>query len=165
MLESIQDHNVPVFILTLFWTVNMLLLTLFWTVNILLSFLLYSCIFYPQSFFKLFFPFVLDFSQVRRNLDQAKTLLEALIKVLILNQFQAYWLLIKSYVCIWSNNALGCDWLQREEKKRDVLECEVSLQRIQMKYKVYLQFILLFASLFSYSFQECLGVLIYFNLL
>ncbi|TYI58991.1 hypothetical protein E1A91_D10G002100v1 [Gossypium mustelinum] len=41
--------------------------------------------------------------QVRRNLDQAKTLLEALIK--------------------------------REEKKRDVLECEVSLQRIQMKYK------------------------------
>ncbi|PPD76283.1 hypothetical protein GOBAR_DD26785 [Gossypium barbadense] len=58
--------------------------------------------------------------QVRRNLDQAKTLLEALIKVLILSQFQAYWLLIKSY---------------REEKKRDVLECEVSLQRIQMKYK------------------------------
>ncbi|XP_039036423.1 enhancer of polycomb-like protein 1 isoform X2 [Hibiscus syriacus] len=41
--------------------------------------------------------------QVRRNLDQAKTLLEALMK--------------------------------REEKKRDVLECEVSLQRIQMKYK------------------------------
>ncbi|XVF23244.1 hypothetical protein REPUB_Repub13aG0020000 [Reevesia pubescens] len=41
--------------------------------------------------------------QVRRNLDQAKTLLEALIK--------------------------------REEKKRDVMECEVSLQRIQMKYK------------------------------
>ncbi|PON37053.1 Enhancer of polycomb protein [Parasponia andersonii] len=41
--------------------------------------------------------------QVRRNLDQAKTLLEALIK--------------------------------REEKKRDVMEAEVSLQRIQMKYK------------------------------
>ncbi|KAJ0447034.1 putative enhancer of polycomb protein [Helianthus annuus] len=41
--------------------------------------------------------------QVRRNLDQAKTLLEALIK--------------------------------REEKKRDVMESEVSLQRIQMKYK------------------------------
>ncbi|XVF74888.1 hypothetical protein PTKIN_Ptkin13bG0146900 [Pterospermum kingtungense] len=41
--------------------------------------------------------------QVRRNLDQAKTILEALIK--------------------------------REEKKRDVLECEVSLHRIQMKYR------------------------------
>ncbi|KAK3000497.1 hypothetical protein RJ639_022160 [Escallonia herrerae] len=41
--------------------------------------------------------------QVRRNLDQAKTLLEALIK--------------------------------REEKKRDVMENEVSLQRIQLKYK------------------------------
>ncbi|KAG5525636.1 hypothetical protein RHGRI_032070 [Rhododendron griersonianum] len=41
--------------------------------------------------------------QVRRNLDQAKTLLEALIK--------------------------------REEKKREVTESEVSLQRIQMKYK------------------------------
>ncbi|GMN48157.1 hypothetical protein TIFTF001_017324 [Ficus carica] len=41
--------------------------------------------------------------QVRRNLDQAKTLLEALIK--------------------------------REEKKREVMEAEVSLQRIQMKYK------------------------------
>ncbi|KAK9293160.1 hypothetical protein L1049_021147 [Liquidambar formosana] len=41
--------------------------------------------------------------QVRRNLDQAKTILEALIK--------------------------------REEKKRDVMESEVSLQRIQMKYK------------------------------
>ncbi|KAI3729200.1 hypothetical protein L6452_17853 [Arctium lappa] len=41
--------------------------------------------------------------QVRRNLDQAKNLLEALIK--------------------------------REEKKRDVMDSEVSLQRIQMKYK------------------------------
>ncbi|KAK9132744.1 hypothetical protein Scep_012272 [Stephania cephalantha] len=41
--------------------------------------------------------------QVRRNLDQAKTVLEALIK--------------------------------REEKKREVMECEVSIQRIQMKYK------------------------------
>ncbi|XP_076890372.1 uncharacterized protein LOC143541424 [Bidens hawaiensis] len=41
--------------------------------------------------------------QVRRNLDQAKNLLEALI--------------------------------QREEKKRDVMESEVSLQRIQMKFK------------------------------
>lgn len=41
--------------------------------------------------------------QVRRNLDQAKTILEALIK--------------------------------REEKKRDVMEIEVSLQRIQLKYK------------------------------
>lgn len=41
--------------------------------------------------------------QVRRNLDQAKTILEALIK--------------------------------REEKKRDVMETEVSLQRIQLKYK------------------------------
>lgn len=41
--------------------------------------------------------------QVRRNLDQAKTILEALIK--------------------------------REEKKRDVVENEVSLQRIQLKYK------------------------------
>ncbi|KAJ0988158.1 hypothetical protein J5N97_006514 [Dioscorea zingiberensis] len=41
--------------------------------------------------------------QVRRNLDQAKTVLEALIK--------------------------------REEKKREVMESEVSLQRIQMKYK------------------------------
>ncbi|XP_057977162.1 enhancer of polycomb-like protein 1 isoform X2 [Malania oleifera] len=41
--------------------------------------------------------------QVRRNLDQAKTILEALIK--------------------------------REEKKRDVMENEVNLQRIQMKYK------------------------------
>ncbi|KAK9052163.1 hypothetical protein SSX86_028791 [Deinandra increscens subsp. villosa] len=41
--------------------------------------------------------------QVRRNLDQAKNLLEALIK--------------------------------REEIKRDVTESEVSLQRIQMKYK------------------------------
>ncbi|XP_021731768.1 enhancer of polycomb-like protein 1 [Chenopodium quinoa] len=41
--------------------------------------------------------------QVRRNLDQAKTILEALIK--------------------------------REEKKRDVMENEVSLQRIQLKYK------------------------------
>ncbi|KAG9135507.1 hypothetical protein Leryth_007258 [Lithospermum erythrorhizon] len=40
---------------------------------------------------------------VRRNLEQAKTLLEALIK--------------------------------REEKKRDVMESEVSLQRMQMKYK------------------------------
>ncbi|KAL8267523.1 hypothetical protein R6Q59_004867 [Mikania micrantha] len=40
---------------------------------------------------------------VRRNLDQAKNLLEAVIK--------------------------------REEKKRDVMESEVSLQRIQMKYK------------------------------
>ncbi|XP_031269881.1 uncharacterized protein LOC116128312 isoform X2 [Pistacia vera] len=41
--------------------------------------------------------------QVRRNLDQAKTILEALIK--------------------------------REEKKRDVLESEVNLQRMQVKYK------------------------------
>ncbi|KAL5775912.1 hypothetical protein ACOSP7_013469 [Xanthoceras sorbifolium] len=41
--------------------------------------------------------------QVRRNLEQAKTILEALIK--------------------------------REEKKRDVMESEVNLQRIQMKYK------------------------------
>lgn len=41
--------------------------------------------------------------QVRRNLDQAKNLLDALIK--------------------------------REEKKRDVMESEVSLQRMQMKYK------------------------------
>ncbi|KAG9130638.1 hypothetical protein Leryth_011892 [Lithospermum erythrorhizon] len=41
--------------------------------------------------------------QVRHNLEQAKTLLEALIK--------------------------------REEKKRDVMESEVSLQRMQMKYK------------------------------
>ncbi|KAK9151102.1 hypothetical protein Syun_009411 [Stephania yunnanensis] len=41
--------------------------------------------------------------KVRRNLDQAKTVLEALIK--------------------------------REEKKREVMECEVSIQRIQMKYK------------------------------
>ncbi|KAH0982226.1 hypothetical protein GBA52_009403 [Prunus armeniaca] len=41
--------------------------------------------------------------QVRRNLDQAKTILEALIK--------------------------------REEKKREVMEIEVSLQIIQMKYK------------------------------
>lgn len=42
--------------------------------------------------------------QVRRNLDQAKTILETLIK--------------------------------REEKKRDVMETEVNLQRIQLKYKV-----------------------------
>ncbi|CAA0211648.1 unnamed protein product [Arabidopsis thaliana] len=41
--------------------------------------------------------------QVRRNLDQAKTILEALIK--------------------------------REEKKRDFMASEVSLQRIQLKYK------------------------------
>ncbi|CAL5214397.1 unnamed protein product [Lathyrus oleraceus] len=41
--------------------------------------------------------------QVRRNLDQAKSLLEALIK--------------------------------REERKRDVIESEVTLQRMQMKYK------------------------------
>ncbi|KAL3814585.1 hypothetical protein ACJIZ3_015853 [Penstemon smallii] len=41
--------------------------------------------------------------QVRRNLDQAKTILEALIK--------------------------------REEKKRELVESEVNLQRIQMKYK------------------------------
>ncbi|KAK4279788.1 hypothetical protein QN277_011507 [Acacia crassicarpa] len=41
--------------------------------------------------------------QVRRNLDQAKSLLEALIK--------------------------------REEKKREVMESEVTLQRMQMKYK------------------------------
>ncbi|KAJ7969158.1 Enhancer of polycomb-like protein [Quillaja saponaria] len=41
--------------------------------------------------------------QVRRNLDQAKSLLEALIK--------------------------------REEKKREFMECEVTLQRLQMKYK------------------------------
>lgn len=41
--------------------------------------------------------------QVRRNLDQAKSIMESLIK--------------------------------REEKKRDVMESEVSLQRIQMKYK------------------------------
>ncbi|KAL7235559.1 hypothetical protein ACSBR1_018950 [Camellia fascicularis] len=41
--------------------------------------------------------------QVRRNLDQAKTLVEALIK--------------------------------REEKKREVIESEVSLQRLQIKYK------------------------------
>ncbi|XP_027158493.1 uncharacterized protein LOC113760122 [Coffea eugenioides] len=41
--------------------------------------------------------------QVRRNLEQAKTILDALVR--------------------------------REEKKRDVMESEVSLQRIQMKYK------------------------------
>nr|XP_010913982.1 uncharacterized protein LOC105039509 isoform X3 [Elaeis guineensis] len=41
--------------------------------------------------------------QVRRNLDQVKTVLEALIK--------------------------------REEKKREVMECEINLQRIQLKYK------------------------------
>ncbi|KAG6408641.1 hypothetical protein SASPL_131659 [Salvia splendens] len=41
--------------------------------------------------------------QVRRNLDQAKTILEALIK--------------------------------REEKKREVVESEISLQRLQMTYK------------------------------
>ncbi|KAL0412836.1 UNVERIFIED_CONTAM: hypothetical protein Sradi_1485300 [Sesamum radiatum] len=41
--------------------------------------------------------------QVRRNLDQAKTILDALIK--------------------------------REEKKRELVESEVTLQRIQMKYK------------------------------
>ncbi|KAL0375889.1 UNVERIFIED_CONTAM: hypothetical protein Scaly_0706500 [Sesamum calycinum] len=42
--------------------------------------------------------------RVRRNLDQAKTILDALIK--------------------------------REEKKRELVESEVTLQRIQMKYKV-----------------------------
>eukprot|EP00268_Persea_americana_P047310 TRINITY_DN4918_c0_g1_i2.p1 TRINITY_DN4918_c0_g1~~TRINITY_DN4918_c0_g1_i2.p1 ORF type:complete len:479 (+),score=102.58 TRINITY_DN4918_c0_g1_i2:778-2214(+) len=42
--------------------------------------------------------------QVRRNLDQAKTVIDALIK--------------------------------REEKKREVMETEVSLQRTQMKYKL-----------------------------
>ncbi|CAA0833563.1 Enhancer of polycomb-like transcription factor protein [Striga hermonthica] len=41
--------------------------------------------------------------QVRRNLDQAKTILEALIK--------------------------------REEKKRELIESEVTLQRVQLKYK------------------------------
>ncbi|KAL4205524.1 hypothetical protein AMTRI_Chr01g115030 [Amborella trichopoda] len=41
--------------------------------------------------------------QIRRNLDQAKTVLEALIK--------------------------------REEKKREVMKCEVNFQRTQMKYK------------------------------
>ncbi|CAL9136914.1 unnamed protein product [Musa acuminata var. zebrina] len=41
--------------------------------------------------------------QVRRNLDQAKRMLDSLI--------------------------------QREEKKRDIVECEVKIQRIQMKYK------------------------------
>ncbi|URD90077.1 Sodium hydrogen exchanger [Musa troglodytarum] len=41
--------------------------------------------------------------QVRRNLDQAKRVLDSLI--------------------------------QREEKKRDIIECEVKIQRIQMKYK------------------------------
>ncbi|KAJ0702309.1 putative enhancer of polycomb protein [Helianthus annuus] len=43
--------------------------------------------------------------QVRRNLKQAKSLLEALIK--------------------------------REEKKREVIDSEVALQRIQLKYKMY----------------------------
>ncbi|KAJ6845231.1 enhancer of polycomb-like protein 2-like [Iris pallida] len=47
--------------------------------------------------------------QVRRNLDQAKTVLEALIK--------------------------------REEKKREVMESEVSLQRIQIKYKLEAQLV------------------------
>jgi len=42
--------------------------------------------------------------QVRRNLEQAKALMDALIK--------------------------------REETKREVMECQVNLQRIQMKYKV-----------------------------
>ncbi|KAF6148509.1 hypothetical protein GIB67_042468 [Kingdonia uniflora] len=46
---------------------------------------------------------VYNTAKVRRNLDQAKTALEALIK--------------------------------REEKKREVMESEVSLQRIEMKYK------------------------------
>jgi len=44
------------------------------------------------------------FCQVRRNLEQAKALMDALIK--------------------------------REETKREVMECQVNLQRIQMKYKV-----------------------------
>ncbi|CAK7339776.1 unnamed protein product [Dovyalis caffra] len=47
--------------------------------------------------------------QVRRNLEQAKTMLETLIKVGFL--------------------------MKREEKKREAMESEVSLQRIQMKYK------------------------------
>ncbi|KVH96155.1 Enhancer of polycomb-like, N-terminal [Cynara cardunculus var. scolymus] len=51
--------------------------------------------------------------RVRRNLDQAKNLLEALIKYLL------------------DEKSL----IQREEKKRDVMDSEVSLQRIQMKYK------------------------------
>ncbi|XP_019052069.1 PREDICTED: enhancer of polycomb-like protein 1 isoform X1 [Nelumbo nucifera] len=50
--------------------------------------------------------------KVRRNLDQAKTVLEALVK--------------------------------REEKKREVMECEVNLQRNQMKYKDPLEPVFLF---------------------
>ncbi|CAL5378254.1 unnamed protein product [Camellia sinensis] len=71
--------------------------------------------------------------QVRRNLDQAKTLVEALIKVM------------GSMVKTWPNNlgvmgsSLGTITFyimpKREEKKREVIESEVSLQRLQIKYK------------------------------
>ncbi|CAL5329935.1 unnamed protein product [Camellia sinensis] len=71
--------------------------------------------------------------EVRRNLDQAKTLVDALIKVM------------GSMVKTWPNNlgvmgsSLGTTTFyimpKREEKKREVIESEVSLQRLQIKYK------------------------------
>lgn len=37
---------------------------------------------------------------------------------------------------MWSSDYLRISCLQREEKKREVMEGEVNLQRIQMKFKV-----------------------------
>ncbi|WZZ05643.1 hypothetical protein YC2023_091564 [Brassica napus] len=56
--------------------------------------------------------------QVRRNLDQAKTILEALIKG-----------------CILKSHLFDVTICQREEKKRDVMDGEVSLQRMQLQYR------------------------------
>lgn len=45
---------------------------------------------------------------------------------------------IWSFHCfrMWSSDYFRMSCLQREEKKREVMEGEVNLQRIQMKYKV-----------------------------
>lgn len=86
------------------------------------------------------FSYGIDYPQVRRNLDQAKTIVEALIKVLLL-KCKTEWFYIHMVMNIVVIAADCLCIMQREEKKRAVMEAEVELQVNQMKYKVSLWFL------------------------
>jgi len=86
-------------------------------------------------------------------LDQAKTILEALIKVLQLKCLKFPWVSLYSSgdeILLNATDSFLYKCMQREEKKREVMETEVSLQIIQMKYKVCMGYIILFGC-FNYS--------------
>ena len=77
--------------------------------------------------------YYIDYTQVRRNLEQAKTIVEALIKVLLLKCELSG---VTSNDSVFIATYCLCI-MQREEKKRAVMEAEVELQVNQMKYKVF----------------------------